>query len=120
MQSCKVFDMPPDILSTQQCLHTALGQEALLTSLPQLLILATLVEKSASMVCEHLRHKSCSAVQQAADVMEAVHAAASPEEAARIGRAAQRQRPDLVRPDWDTAKLVVMETALRAKVCRGG
>jgi diaminohydroxyphosphoribosylaminopyrimidine deaminase/5-amino-6-(5-phosphoribosylamino)uracil reductase len=54
-------------------------------------------------------------VQQAADVIEAIHAAASPEEAARTGRAAQRQRPDLVRPHWDTAKLAVMEAALRAK-----
>lgn len=55
-------------------------------------------------------------MQQAAGVIQAIHAAASPEEAARTGRAAQRQRPELVRPDWDTAKLAVMEAALRAKV----
>ena len=45
-----------------------------------------------------------------------IAAAESPEEAARIGRAMQLRRPDLVRPDWDTAKLFVMLAALQAKV----
>ncbi|KAG1655585.1 hypothetical protein FOA52_005884 [Chlamydomonas sp. UWO 241] len=44
-----------------------------------------------------------------------VASAASPEEAARLGRAAERTRPELVRPDWKTAKLGVMGVALRAK-----
>ena len=36
----------------------------------------------------------------AADAMERIRAASSPEEAARIGRALQRARPSLIRPDW--------------------
>ncbi|KAK9807042.1 hypothetical protein WJX72_011769 [[Myrmecia] bisecta] len=44
-----------------------------------------------------------------------IAAASSPEEAARIGRYNQRMQPNLVRPDWDTAKLDVMYAALRAK-----
>ena len=43
-------------------------------------------------------------------------AAASPEEAARLGRTAQRTRPHLVAPDWETAKLFVMYAGLKAKV----
>ena len=35
-----------------------------------------------------------------------------------MGRGTQRSRPDLVRPDWDTAKLFVMLAALQAKVRR--
>ena len=46
---------------------------------------------------------------------EAVAAAASPEEAARIGRLAQFCRPDLVREDWETAKMDAMRLALFAK-----
>ncbi len=42
--------------------------------------------------------------------------AASPEEAARLGRRHQRLQPAAVRPDWDQAKLQVMLAALRAKV----
>ena len=51
----------------------------------------------------------------AAALVEAIAAAGSPEEAARLGRGAQRQRPDLMRPDWDAAKVPVMLAALRAK-----
>ena len=51
-------------------------------------------------------------------VMEQIARAGSPEEAARLGRATQAQQPHLVRPDWDTAKLFVMEAALRVKVRR--
>ncbi len=51
----------------------------------------------------------------AAALVQAIAAAASPEEAARLGRRAQRQRPDLVRPDWDASKLAAMLAALRAK-----
>lgn len=50
-------------------------------------------------------------------LMEEIMAAASPEEAARIGRGAQRSRPHLVTPDWETAKLFVMFAGLKAKVC---
>ncbi|KAK7243238.1 hypothetical protein RIF29_38029 [Crotalaria pallida] len=39
----------------------------------------------------------------------------SPEEAARIGRSMQRQRPDLVRSDWDNIKIEVMYRALKCK-----
>jgi len=52
---------------------------------------------------------------QAAAAVEAIAAAGSPEEAARIGRLFERARPDLLRPDWAAAKLPVMAAALRAK-----
>lgn len=48
-------------------------------------------------------------------VVEAIAAAPSPEEAARIGRRTERTRPELVRRDWPTAKLAVMRAALHAK-----
>lgn len=41
--------------------------------------------------------------------------AKSPEEAARLGRRTQRQRPDLVRADWDSVKIDVMYRALKCK-----
>ncbi|KAL3699032.1 hypothetical protein R1sor_017054 [Riccia sorocarpa] len=41
--------------------------------------------------------------------------AASPEEAARLGRTFGRERPDLLRPDWDEVKMEVMYKALRLK-----
>ncbi|XP_051120157.1 riboflavin biosynthesis protein PYRR, chloroplastic [Andrographis paniculata] len=47
--------------------------------------------------------------------LEAIKNAKSPEEAARIGRRAQRQRPDLVRSDWESAKISVMYKALKCK-----
>ncbi|EFJ51560.1 hypothetical protein VOLCADRAFT_57231, partial [Volvox carteri f. nagariensis] len=53
--------------------------------------------------------------QDAAAVMEAIAAAPSPEEAARIGRRAERTRPELLRRDWATAKVAFMHAALRAK-----
>ena len=49
---------------------------------------------------------------------EAIAAAGSPEEAARIGRRMERARPDLLRADWAAAKLAVMAVALRAKARR--
>nr|GMD99629.1 riboflavin biosynthesis protein PYRR, chloroplastic [Ipomoea batatas] len=39
----------------------------------------------------------------------------SPEEAARMGRRIQRQRPDLVRSDWESIKVDVMYKALKCK-----
>lgn len=51
----------------------------------------------------------------AAALVQAIAAAASPEEAARLGRRAQRQRPELVRPDWEASKVAAMLGALRAK-----
>ncbi|KAK9790777.1 hypothetical protein WJX73_009297 [Symbiochloris irregularis] len=53
--------------------------------------------------------------QDAFAVIDAIAAADPPEEAAKIGRATQRASPELVRPDWDTAKLFVMLAALQAK-----
>ena len=52
----------------------------------------------------------------AADAMERIRAASAPEEAARIGRALQRARPELIRKDWSEVKLEVMRAAIRAKV----
>ena len=37
--------------------------------------------------------------------MERIRLAASPEEAARVGRSAQRASKHLIRPDWDTVKV---------------
>lgn len=54
-------------------------------------------------------------VAGAEEVVEAIWVAASPEEAARIGRRTQRQRPEFVRADWDSAKVAVMRSALWAK-----
>lgn len=56
-----------------------------------------------------------SAHPDAAELQEAIAAAASPEEAAGLGRRAQRHRPELLRPDWEQAKVPVMLAALRAK-----
>lgn len=47
--------------------------------------------------------------------IQQIQAAESPEEAARLGRTLAKQRPDLVRPDWEGVKLEVMYTALREK-----
>ncbi|RZC63402.1 hypothetical protein C5167_025165 [Papaver somniferum] len=51
----------------------------------------------------------------AKDCVEQIKSAKSPEEAARIGRALQRKHPNLVRSDWDTAKIEVMYRALKCK-----
>jgi diaminohydroxyphosphoribosylaminopyrimidine deaminase/5-amino-6-(5-phosphoribosylamino)uracil reductase len=48
-------------------------------------------------------------------LVAAIWAAASPEEAAALGRRSQRERPHLLRPDWGAAKQAVMAEALRAK-----
>lgn len=53
---------------------------------------------------------------EARQIVEAIRSAASPEEAARIGRSNQRERSHLVRPDWETAKLFVMYAGLQVKV----
>ncbi len=65
-----------------------------------------------------MRESECAGVRdpEAEMLMEEIMAAASPEEAARIGRGAQRTRPHLVSPDWDTAKIFVMYAGLKAKV----
>ncbi|XP_042033912.1 riboflavin biosynthesis protein PYRR, chloroplastic-like [Salvia splendens] len=47
--------------------------------------------------------------------LEEIKTARSPEEAARIGRRTQRQRPDLVRADWESVKIDVMYKALKCK-----
>jgi diaminohydroxyphosphoribosylaminopyrimidine deaminase/5-amino-6-(5-phosphoribosylamino)uracil reductase len=52
---------------------------------------------------------------EAAAVVEAIAAAESPEEAARIGRQNERQQPELLRSDWAEAKRAVMLSALRVK-----
>ena len=54
----------------------------------------------------------------AREAMEAIRAASSPEEAARIGRTLQRTNPSLIRPNWDECKERVMRDALRAKLTR--
>jgi diaminohydroxyphosphoribosylaminopyrimidine deaminase/5-amino-6-(5-phosphoribosylamino)uracil reductase len=51
----------------------------------------------------------------AAALVESISAALSPEEAAQLGRRVERERPELVRPDWADAKRAVMLAALRAK-----
>ncbi|KNA13894.1 hypothetical protein SOVF_112550 [Spinacia oleracea] len=51
----------------------------------------------------------------AQEYFEAIKSAKSPEEAARIGRKMQRRRPDLIRSDWETAKIDTMYRALKCK-----
>ncbi|RDX72132.1 Riboflavin biosynthesis protein PYRR, chloroplastic [Mucuna pruriens] len=51
----------------------------------------------------------------AQDCVERIKSAKSPEEAARIGRSMQRQKPDLIRSDWENIKIDVMYRALRCK-----
>ncbi|KAF6260871.1 dihydrofolate reductase-like domain-containing protein [Scenedesmus sp. NREL 46B-D3] len=48
-------------------------------------------------------------------LVESISAALSPEEAAQLGRRVERERPELVRPDWADAKRSVMLAALRVK-----
>ncbi|CAG9463316.1 unnamed protein product [Pedinophyceae sp. YPF-701] len=54
-------------------------------------------------------------VAAAEELVEQIWAAYSPEEAARIGRAAQRSKPELMREDWFDKQLDIMYSALRAK-----
>ncbi|KAF7817738.1 riboflavin biosynthesis protein PYRR, chloroplastic isoform X1 [Senna tora] len=51
----------------------------------------------------------------AQNCVERIKSAKSPEEAARMGRSMQRQRPDLVRSEWDNIKIEVMYRALKCK-----
>ncbi|GJP50996.1 hypothetical protein CLOM_g10149 [Closterium sp. NIES-68] len=51
----------------------------------------------------------------AVEAVASIRAAETPELAARIGRALERSRPDLLRPNWQEEKLAVMRTALRKK-----
>ncbi|KAF5745881.1 riboflavin biosynthesis protein PYRR chloroplastic-like [Tripterygium wilfordii] len=51
----------------------------------------------------------------AQDCIEKIKCAKSPEEAARMGRLMQRQHPDLVNSDWESAKIDVMYRALKCK-----
>jgi predicted NAD-dependent protein-ADP-ribosyltransferase YbiA (DUF1768 family) len=53
---------------------------------------------------------------EARQLVEQIMAAGSPEEAALLGRGAQRTHPHLVAPNWETAKLFVMYAGLQAKV----
>ncbi|KAG6470536.1 riboflavin biosynthesis protein PYRR, chloroplastic-like [Zingiber officinale] len=51
----------------------------------------------------------------AKDAYEEIKTAKSPEEASRKGRRLQRQHPDMVRADWESAKIDVMYRALKCK-----
>jgi diaminohydroxyphosphoribosylaminopyrimidine deaminase/5-amino-6-(5-phosphoribosylamino)uracil reductase len=55
------------------------------------------------------------AAPDAQELVASIAAAPSPEEAARIGRRAERTQQHLLRPDWPAAKVGAMLTALRAK-----
>ncbi|CAL6355032.1 unnamed protein product [Bathycoccus prasinos] len=48
-------------------------------------------------------------------IKNAILKANSPEKASRIGRSKQRERPDLVKKDWNSIKIHVMDRVLRAK-----
>lgn len=54
-------------------------------------------------------------LEAARALVEAIRSAPTPVDAAALGRAAQRSSPNLVRPDWEDAKLDVMIRGLRAK-----
>ncbi|KAL9297054.1 hypothetical protein ACSQ67_022950 [Phaseolus vulgaris] len=51
----------------------------------------------------------------AQDCVERIKSAKSPEEAARIGRSMQKQKPNLIRSDWENIKIDVMYKALKCK-----
>ncbi|KAJ8475830.1 hypothetical protein OPV22_019557 [Ensete ventricosum] len=51
----------------------------------------------------------------AKDAFEQTKMAKSPEEASRLGRKLQRQHPEVVRADWDSAKIDIMYRALKCK-----
>ncbi|GFZ14388.1 cytidine/deoxycytidylate deaminase family protein [Actinidia rufa] len=51
----------------------------------------------------------------ARNCVEDIRSAKSPEEAARMGRTMERQRPDLVRSHWESVKIDVMYRALKCK-----
>ena len=52
---------------------------------------------------------------EGAKIKNVILKANSPEKASQIGRLKQRERPDLVRKDWNSIKSHVMERVLRAK-----
>ncbi|KAL9831539.1 Riboflavin biosynthesis protein PYRR [Arabidopsis thaliana] len=52
---------------------------------------------------------------KAYDCVEKIRTARSPEEAALIGRSTLRQKPELVRNDWEDVKIEVMYKALKCK-----
>ncbi|GBG75984.1 hypothetical protein CBR_g21226 [Chara braunii] len=56
-----------------------------------------------------------SAEPVAAAAVQAIMSAGSPEEASWIGRRLERQRPDLLPPNWSAVKLEVMYSALQCK-----
>ena len=56
--------------------------------------------------------------QVAAEALERIRTAGSPESAARVGRTLQRTSPELIRADWNIVKEDVMRNALRAKLTR--
>ena len=49
------------------------------------------------------------------EIKNAILKANSPEKASRIGRSKQRERPDLLKKDWNSIKIHVMDRVLRAK-----
>jgi ribA/ribD-fused uncharacterized protein len=49
------------------------------------------------------------------EIKNAILKANSPEKASRIGRLKQRERPDLLKKDWNSIKIHVMDRVLRAK-----
>jgi len=53
-------------------------------------------------------------------LVESITNAKSPEEAAFIGRRAERETPDLVRSDWNEVKVAVMEQGLMRKFSSDG
>lgn len=73
---------------------------------------STGIEQSCALMAAGVDHA------EAVSMVEQIAGAASPEEAARIGRQAEHSRHELLRPDWATAKLAVMYAGLRAKVHR--
>uniref|UniRef100_A0A6N2KZL3 Riboflavin biosynthesis protein PYRR, chloroplastic n=1 Tax=Salix viminalis TaxID=40686 RepID=A0A6N2KZL3_SALVM len=71
---------------------------------------------SGSYVTWSSAHKFVGVNEPAAkDCVEKIKSAKSPEEAARMGRSMQKQRPDLVRSDWEGLKIDVMYRALKCK-----
>ena len=53
--------------------------------------------------------------QRRHELVERIFRAETPEKAARVGRWAERIKPELLQPGWDKVKLTVMEKAVREK-----
>lgn len=102
------IDMPT-VTMTEDVLHTATD---MLVSVQY----GSMPESQTWQSVEHYyQAQKFSGVKGAEHLIEYIKRAASPEEAARCGRTAERSTPELVRTDWAEAKCTAMHAALLRK-----